>query len=520
MASKDTSGKAAAAAAAAADDYDPRRFQNPHPDDRDGGGAGKSKANTNAKTKTKTTETKASKDTTGKAAADGSHCCYHCGTADAKLRCGGCRRAWYCGKACQKKHWKHHKAACQAAVAAVQRRAAWRAAAATARRAVNGGSGGGGGGGGGGGSGGRDSNEACVICVGPVRSPVELPCRHAYCGACLAELRAREVAQTCPLCRADLPEGLEGLWDLAYRAFMRIYGMVERGEVAWASLPAAEREEMEEVVAMLTEAAAQGHMVAQAYLGDIFGAGWGVAQDDGRAFELCRQAAQQGDAVSQYNVGAMYREGEGCEQSYERAAEWWAKAAEQGYAGAQLNLGIAHQEGAGVPQSYERAVELYKLGEAQGNSMATNNLGRCYETGWGVDQSYAEARRLYEMAVVRGDSAVAPRNIQATNANIQQVCPLLGQRVVLRGLNTAALNGTRGTAVDFGFSESNPETGNWFTASGRYTVRLDGPEGRLVKVRAANVEEEEEDWTGGGATGVEGGGGKKKGAGKNGRGRK
>ena len=45
-------------------------------------------------------------------------------------------------------------------------------------------------------------------------------------------------------------------------------------------------------------------------------------------------------------------------------------------------------------------------------------------------------------------------------------------------------------------------------------MRLDGPEGRRVKLRAANVEEEEEDWTGdaGGS-----GGGKKKGAGKKGR---
>merc|ERR1712086_816580 len=108
------------------------------------------------------------------------------------------------------------------------------------------------------------------------------PCGHAYCGACLADLRAREVAQTCPLCRSDLPEGLDGLWDLAYRAYMRIHGMVNRGEAVWASLAAAEREEMEEVVAMLTEAAAQGHMEAQAYLASVFDFGHGVAQDDDR----------------------------------------------------------------------------------------------------------------------------------------------------------------------------------------------------------------------------------------------
>ena len=148
-------------------------------------------------------------------------------------------------------------------------------------------------------------------------APVELPCGHAYCGACLAELRAREVAQTCPLCRADLPEGLDGLWDLAYRAYCRIFGMVVRGQASWASLAAAEREEMEEVVAMLTEAAAQGHMEAQAYLGQIYSFGEGVAVDDGRSFKLCRQAARQGHAQSQFNVGNRYRDGRSEEHTSE-----------------------------------------------------------------------------------------------------------------------------------------------------------------------------------------------------------
>ena len=96
--------------------YDPRRFQNPHPDDRDSGGKGK-------------TTTKVSKDTSGKAAADGSHCCYHCGTAGAKSCCGGCHHAWYCGRACQRAGWRGHKKACKAAQRAEARRAAWRAAA-------------------------------------------------------------------------------------------------------------------------------------------------------------------------------------------------------------------------------------------------------------------------------------------------------------------------------------------------------------------------------------------------------
>ena len=66
---------------------------------------------------------------------------------------------------------------------------------------------------------------------------------------------------------------------------------------------------MEEVVAMLTEAAAQGHMMAQAYLAEMYSLGEGVAVDHGRSFKLCRQAARQGHAASQYNLGMAYRSG-------------------------------------------------------------------------------------------------------------------------------------------------------------------------------------------------------------------
>jgi len=276
---------------------------------------------------------------------------------------------------------------------------------------------------------------------------------------------------------------------------------VDRGEASWASLAAAEREEMEEVVAMLTEAAAQGHMMAQAYLAGIYCFGQAVAQDDGRAFELYRQAARQGHASSQFNVGVSYRDGRGCDQSHKRAVEWWAKGAKQGDDDAQYELGLAYKQGKGVPQSYERAIELYKLSSAQGHAKATNSLAGCCFIGNGVDQSFAEARRLYELAVAQGGSQSALGNLQDLNAAIQQHCPLLGQRVALRGLNTAALNGTHGTAVDFGFSERDPGTGNWVTTSGRYTVRLDGPEGRLVKVRAANVQEVKRSGGGGGGGG-------------------
>ena len=48
-----------------------------------------------------------------------------------------------------------------------------------------------------------------------------------------------------------------------------------------ASTGSLEQEEMDNAVAVLTEAAAQGHMDAQMNLGHIYGSGRGVAKDVG-----------------------------------------------------------------------------------------------------------------------------------------------------------------------------------------------------------------------------------------------
>ena len=153
--------------------------------------------------------------------------CFHCGKSGAKLRsCGQCHRAFYCDRECQRKDWPRHKPACVAAVAAEATRATRAREATAAARAA----------------GGRAANETCVVCIGPVVAPVELPCGHAYCGACLAELRSKGVGQACPLCRAELPPGVKGLYELAMRIYLRILGMAARGEVRWASLPAADVE--------------------------------------------------------------------------------------------------------------------------------------------------------------------------------------------------------------------------------------------------------------------------------------
>ena len=113
------------------------------------------------------------------------------------------------------------------------------------------------------------------------------------------------------------------------------------------------------------------------------------------------------------------------------------------------------------------------------------------ESGMGCAQSYGRALKFFKMAASQGDPG-ARGEIQKVSRMCKMRCPLLGKRVILRGLVAEASrgkSGRAGKAVDFGHTQSNPD-GTWYGPSGRYTVKLDGEEGQYVKVKDFNVEPE------------------------------
>ena len=296
------------------------------------------------------------------------------------------------------------------------------------------------------------------------------------------------------------------MWELSQRAYWKINAMVKRGQVSWRSLPKELQEEMDEAVAMLSELAAQGHMLAQADLvlrggsgsslprpnpfhsqGLIYHFGEAVEQNDDRAYQLYSQAAEQGCGHSQHNLAVVIANGRGCVQSHERAVYWWSKAAARGHRDAQADLGLAYQSGKGVQQD-ARAAQLYK---SSGVPKAIANLAGCYRMGWGVPASYAKCRRLYKQSDL-GDYATKV-NLQQLDHLAKNFAPLLDRNVQLRALNTKDMNGARGKVVDFGFAGEMPgptstaqQQAKWYHA-GRYTVQL-SEGGKLVKVKRENVE--------------------------------
>ena len=95
--------------------------------------------------------------------------------------------------------------------------------------------------------------DQCLICLEPPTNPTTLPCGHAFCTSCVAELRAKGVSDACPLCRAPLPPGKQKLFDLAIRVHHKLT-LALRSNCAWPPLSASQKKEMDGAIVMFQEA--------------------------------------------------------------------------------------------------------------------------------------------------------------------------------------------------------------------------------------------------------------------------
>ena len=99
--------------------------------------------------------------------------------------------------------------------------------------------------------------KQCLICLEPPREPTTQPCGHLFCAACVAELRAKGVSETCPLCRTPLPPGPEKLFELGLTVWFKIRRAVHPNGThacSWPPLSASQQHEMDGAIVMLQEA--------------------------------------------------------------------------------------------------------------------------------------------------------------------------------------------------------------------------------------------------------------------------
>jgi TPR repeat protein len=111
-----------------------------------------------------------------------------------------------------------------------------------------------------------------------------------------------------------------------------------------------------EAVKCFSQAAAQGSVYAQSFLGDHYQAGLGVPKDDAKAADCYSKAANQDEPHAQAMLSRCYREGVGLPRDPKQAFEWCFRAANQGYTQAKYWLGLHYCDGLGVKKNLPEAL--------------------------------------------------------------------------------------------------------------------------------------------------------------------
>ena len=87
-----------------------------------------------------------------------------------------------------------------------------------------------------------------------------------------------------------------------------------------------DQEQYKEAVPKLQAAAVKGHKKAQYRLGRCYDKGYGVKENDQKAFELYQKSAKQDYAKAMFQLGKCYMKGKGVTANQEEARKWIKRA--------------------------------------------------------------------------------------------------------------------------------------------------------------------------------------------------
>lgn len=157
----------------------------------------------------------------------------------------------------------------------------------------------------------------------------------------------------------------------------------------------------------VTEMARQGDPSYQYRLAMSYLNGEGLLKDQETARAWFEKSAAQGYVLSQAALGDMYSKGLIPDKNHEEAIKWYTLAAGNGNVSAQSFLGDCYFNGIGVKQDPATAVRYYQQAAGQGDENACKQLGYCFYFGKGTGKDYQEAAKWYLKTAQKGDAESA-----------------------------------------------------------------------------------------------------------------
>jgi len=147
--------------------------------------------------------------------------------------------------------------------------------------------------------------------------------------------------------------------------------------------------------------AEKGIPEAEFALGQMYARGWGLPRDEADALASMESAS---DSIDQQDSAEWDQiAGYGIAQDYGRAAYWFQKAANQGNAEAQLSLANLYAHGRGVSRDVAIAAQWCRAAAAHDDPAAQERLGVAFARGEGVPRDARQAYFWLTLASQNGD---------------------------------------------------------------------------------------------------------------------
>ena len=213
--------------------------------------------------------------------------------------------------------------------------------------------------------------------------------------------------------------------------------LYERGELAY------QQQDWGNALRWFVQAANQGDSSAQNMIGEMYGRGEGVGQNDAEALRWFTLAAEQKNHEAETNLGITYREGYGVTRNYDQAYAWLSLAARAQYPAAIYHLGVMYEHEMLIAEDEDVWIDMYEHAAELGYGPAQARIGHMYETGVVFDQSYDDAIYWYNLATSSGETT-AIISLAQLYINGEGVTQDLVQAHAL--LTVASFLGNRGAA--------------------------------------------------------------------------
>lgn len=185
--------------------------------------------------------------------------------------------------------------------------------------------------------------------------------------------------------------------------------------------------------ALLLQAARADDPRAQAWLGQLYLDGRGVAADGGEARYWFQRAAQADVPMAMNMLGRCHENGWGGAVDFSLALVWYRRAAALNLDWAIYNLAQMAANGRGMAPDRAAAFALFSRAAELGHARAMHFLGQFHEYGWEVrvdrQRAFALYRRSAELGDYRGLCSWA--SVLATRGEVTEAVALIERAVPL-----------------------------------------------------------------------------------------